>query len=223
MRRVSKKADLSLSTNAIVVMIIAIVILGLALTFSRGIFTKLGEALSGIGGQTISNPATYDDPITLSTANLEIVRGKKMPLSISVFNKFSTGECGTNPVPTPGQACRIPITIVMPQCVGYDPNDYTRTQAYNYAVGMPTILPLEASLYSYGSLYPQAPDYTQRLVMLPVSDKQVTFSDEETYSTEVEALMGMPAGSYACTLLALGFENGVYSLLVQEDLLISVR
>jgi hypothetical protein len=89
MRKISKKADLSLSTNAIVVMIIAITILGLALTFTRGIFDKLGGTINKIGDQTVvDNPPTYDKPLTLNNERLSIRLGQRVDLGVGFFNKY---------------------------------------------------------------------------------------------------------------------------------------
>ncbi len=86
----NKKADLSLSTNAIVILIIAITILGLALGFTRGIFSSLGEKIETIGGQTmIENPATLDKPITFTNDKVEVRKGQSFDLGVSIFNRFS--------------------------------------------------------------------------------------------------------------------------------------
>jgi len=85
----NKKADLSLSTNAIVVLIIAITMLGLALGFTRGIFSSLGEKIKNLGGQTIiENPATLEKPITFTNDKVEVRRGANFDLGISIFNRY---------------------------------------------------------------------------------------------------------------------------------------
>jgi hypothetical protein len=112
--RTSKKADLSLSTNAIVVMIIAITILGLALSFTRGIFTKLGGQIENIGGKTIvEEPPTYEKPLTLTSNQIEVRKGKTYSLTIAVFNKFSEGDCnlGTE------ESCKMRVDVALGSCM----------------------------------------------------------------------------------------------------------
>lgn len=84
-----KKASLALSTNAIVVLIIAITILGLALAFTRNIFGTLTGQIENIGQQTlIDNPPTFDKPMTLSKQEFDIRRDKSVSLGIGFYNKF---------------------------------------------------------------------------------------------------------------------------------------
>ena len=86
-----KKASLALSTNAIVVLIIAITILGLALAFTRNIFGTLSGQIENIGQQTlIDNPPTFDKPMTLSKQEFDIRRDKEVSLGIGFYNKFIT-------------------------------------------------------------------------------------------------------------------------------------
>lgn len=90
MRRFSRKADLSLSTNAIVVMIIAITILGLALGFTQGVFTKLGDQIRNIGGRTVVEvPPTSEEPLTLTSTQIDVQRGKDYSMTIAIYNKYS--------------------------------------------------------------------------------------------------------------------------------------
>jgi hypothetical protein len=85
----NKRGSLALSTNAIVVLIIAITILGLSLAFTRNIFGSLGEQIEDIGGQTlIDNPPTYENPLTLSKAEFEIRRGRSVSLGVGFFNYY---------------------------------------------------------------------------------------------------------------------------------------
>lgn len=86
----NKKAALNLSINAIVVLIIAIVFLGLALTFTRNILTSSGEKLlSGIDSVDISNPADANHPITYD-GQFEVKRGSKKTMKISFYNTDSS-------------------------------------------------------------------------------------------------------------------------------------
>ncbi len=86
----NKKGDLALSTNAIVVLIIAITILGLALAFTRNIFGTLGENVAAIGqGSLLEVPPTYDDPMTLSRTDVDVRLGSDVRLKIGFFNKYT--------------------------------------------------------------------------------------------------------------------------------------
>ena len=83
----NKRGSLALSTNAIVVLIIAITILGLSLAFTRNIFGSLGSQIEDIGGQTlIDNPPSYDDPLTLSKAEFDVRRGESVSIGVGFFN-----------------------------------------------------------------------------------------------------------------------------------------
>ena len=84
-----KRGSLALSTNAIVVLIIAITILGLALAFTRNIFGSLGKQIEDIGKQTlIDNPPTFDKPMTLSKEEFDIRRGKSVSLGVGFYNHY---------------------------------------------------------------------------------------------------------------------------------------
>ncbi len=84
-----KKGSLALSTNAIVVLIIAITILGLALAFTRNIFGNLGKQIEDIGKQTlVDNPPSFEKPFTLSKAEFDLRRGMEVSLGAGFFNKF---------------------------------------------------------------------------------------------------------------------------------------
>ena len=88
MRR--KRGSLALSTNAIVVLIIAITILGLALAFTRNIFGSLGKQIEDIGKQTlIENPPSFDKPMTLSKEEFDIRRGKSVSLGVGFYNHYN--------------------------------------------------------------------------------------------------------------------------------------
>ena len=83
----SKKGDLSLSTNAIVILILAITILGLALTFVRGLFkqaeTKVAETFSAT---ELSNPPTKDNPVTISPGILTLRQKESGKAVIAYYN-----------------------------------------------------------------------------------------------------------------------------------------
>lgn len=84
-----KRGSLALSTNAIVVLIIAITILGLALAFTRNVFEDLfGEVDRITDRTTLENPPSYDDPMTLSTTKAKMRLGKETELIAAIYNKY---------------------------------------------------------------------------------------------------------------------------------------
>jgi len=86
----NKKGDLSLSVNAIVIMVIAFVVLGLALTFTKIIFKGGTEQLErAIGVPKFEQEATSSNPITIGDkVNLGV--GKESELTFQYYNKQSS-------------------------------------------------------------------------------------------------------------------------------------
>lgn len=83
----NKKASLSLSVNAIVVLVIGIVVLGLALGFTRGMFGTLSQSL------TIPEPnypATADEPIVLPQETVDAKASKDLIMTINFYNDYAT-------------------------------------------------------------------------------------------------------------------------------------
>ena len=68
-----KKGSLNLSMNAIVVLILAITMLGLGLTFMRGLFKQATERVTeAVSAQELVNPPTVDSPLTAAPGDLTI-------------------------------------------------------------------------------------------------------------------------------------------------------
>lgn len=82
-----KKGGMQLSINAIVILIIAMVVLGIGILFIRGMFGKSSERLTtAISSQDIQNPATPDKPLV---ADKEVLLPKSNPtktITMSVYN-----------------------------------------------------------------------------------------------------------------------------------------
>ncbi|MBI5390474.1 hypothetical protein HZB02_03225 [Candidatus Woesearchaeota archaeon] len=100
-----KKADLALSTNAIVVLIIAIAILGLALAFVTTSFGSISKKLTGF---TESEPepstANAGNPLTVSRSTVIASKGEEMGLKFSVYcdgGANGATACSTVTVGTP--------------------------------------------------------------------------------------------------------------------------
>ena len=82
-----KKADLSLSVNAIVVLILAIVMLGLALGFVKTMFGKSANQFDEIiSTEKEPEQANEYDPIKLSKGTVILKTKENGALKISVFN-----------------------------------------------------------------------------------------------------------------------------------------
>jgi len=86
-----KKAGMELSINAIVILIIAMVVLGIAILFVRGMFGKLGERVGReIAKGEIATPATPENPLTVDK-EISISKAElKKSIDISVYNSLST-------------------------------------------------------------------------------------------------------------------------------------
>lgn len=83
----SRKADLSLSVNAIVILVLAIVIMAFALPFVNKMFKKTSTEFEALTGEEPSAPmANGATPITLSRNNLIMSQGDKKALKASVYN-----------------------------------------------------------------------------------------------------------------------------------------
>jgi hypothetical protein len=92
-----KKGDLSLSVNAIVVLVIAIIFLGLAIGFTTKLIgSSKDKLLSGVENVDISSPATSENQMVFD-GKLEVKANAKQPLKISFYN--NEGNTLTNSKP----------------------------------------------------------------------------------------------------------------------------
>ena len=83
----SKRADLSLSTNAIVILILAITILGLGLTFVRGLFQQAESKILEVSSTTeLANPPTRDNPITLAPSQIKLRNNEQKKVTLAFLN-----------------------------------------------------------------------------------------------------------------------------------------
>lgn len=88
--RFNKKAALNLSVQAIVILVIAFVVLGLALTLTRYIFGMAQEKAGGaIDIIELESKPTSDNPITIPK-KIIIARGDSKELDIGVYNTRDT-------------------------------------------------------------------------------------------------------------------------------------
>lgn len=94
--KLSKKADLSLSINAIVILILAITMLGLGLAFIKGQFggvtSKLGAMTEQIDAGQKAELENSPDRITFRTTDFEIKRGTNKELFFAVRNNLDVSK-----------------------------------------------------------------------------------------------------------------------------------
>jgi len=91
----NKKGALALSINAIVILIIAITMLGLALGFTRGMFGKISTQIEEKVSEEPEPPIpTVSDPITMSRESIVTTAGEDEIIKIGVYNPGCT-DCGT--------------------------------------------------------------------------------------------------------------------------------
>ena len=93
-RPLGKKADLSLSINAIVILILAITMLGLGLAFIRNQFggatNKLQDVLNQIDANQKADLERSADRVTLTTDNYNIKRGGTKNIYFAIRNNLGT-------------------------------------------------------------------------------------------------------------------------------------
>ena len=87
----NKKAALSLGITTIVYLVIAMVIIGAAVSFVRTGFSTGTDALvQAVPTEDIGINPTRDNPIALSNANPEVKQGGSSSLSIGIYNTGGT-------------------------------------------------------------------------------------------------------------------------------------
>lgn len=83
----SKKAALQLSINAIVILILAITMLGLGLTFTRVLFKSASsKMLQAVEGTNLKNPADAEHPVTIDE-QIIMKRGSQEQLEVGFYNR----------------------------------------------------------------------------------------------------------------------------------------
>ena len=103
-----KRASLTLSVNAIVVLILAIVMLGLGMAFIRGMFGQVSETFEQkIAEEPEPQTPSIRDPITLSREHVITHSGVTDVIKVAIFNP--TNETWTNA--KPDITCPTGVTI----------------------------------------------------------------------------------------------------------------
>lgn len=83
----NKRGSLSLSMEAIVILILAVVMLGLGLTFVRTMFTSITDrATTAIDIADLSARPTEADPITFTPASPEVREGRELSVQVGFYN-----------------------------------------------------------------------------------------------------------------------------------------
>ncbi len=84
-----KKGSLSLSMNAIVILILAITLLGLGLSFMRGLFKQMEAKVNiAVSSQELVNPPTSDNPITVAPSSLSLRGGEAGSITVAFMNNL---------------------------------------------------------------------------------------------------------------------------------------
>lgn len=85
----SKKGGLQVSINAIIILVMAVVVIGLGITFITKMFTSGGVNLEKISqSYLVERQADYDNPFIM-VKEIEIKRGKTVRVDTSLYNKDS--------------------------------------------------------------------------------------------------------------------------------------
>jgi hypothetical protein len=91
-----KKASLELSINAIIIIVLALTLLGLGLTFIRSQFKKIGETTGTIQEQIkeqiLEDLRTGDKKLSFPSTNVNLDRGSTSTLAFGVKNTESLGD-----------------------------------------------------------------------------------------------------------------------------------
>jgi len=83
----SKNAALELSINAIIILILAITMLGLGLTFTRGLFKSASSKMfQAVEGTSLKNPADAEHPVTIDE-QLQLKRNAQERLEVGFYNR----------------------------------------------------------------------------------------------------------------------------------------
>ena len=82
-----KKASLELSINSIVILILAITMLGLGLTFMRGLFKQISTKVSeSVSANELTNPPTTDNPMTVAPSEITLRQGENSKVTLAFLN-----------------------------------------------------------------------------------------------------------------------------------------
>ena len=105
LRRIGRKADLSLSINAIVILILAITMLGLGLAFLRGTFKKTTEQFAEVSGtvkeQIVDEIKSKGEKLFVrGSPSIDIKRGETKDVYYGIKNVLDTEPSSTFTIAT---------------------------------------------------------------------------------------------------------------------------
>ncbi len=147
--RFNKKASLEISIQAIVIVVLAMTLLGLGLTFIRKQFTGLGIIQEEISEQVkqkiLDDLIENDKKLSFSRTEIEIDKGKSQVLTIGIRNKKDQElnyKMRFRPISDPDGA---PFDIESPkkwfQLESYGAQDYTLPPAESSVRNIKLIIP----------------------------------------------------------------------------------
>jgi hypothetical protein len=141
-----KKGGMELSINAIVILIIAMVVLGIGILFIRNLFAKSGEKLTtAISSQEIKNPATPETPLVADReVNIQMSKPTKT-IILSVFNPSVNTASGVN---VSMSNCVAGISTLKNDASGYSFKTALQDIPANRYVGYQAIVTFNASQLS---------------------------------------------------------------------------
>ncbi len=85
-----KKGSLNLSMNAIVILILAITLLGLGLSFMRGLFKQMeGKVNEAVSAQELSNPPTMDNVLTTAPGDITLRKSEVGEIIIAYMSTYA--------------------------------------------------------------------------------------------------------------------------------------
>jgi len=88
-----KKASLELSINSIVILILAITMLGLGLTFMRGLFKQISTKVSeSVSANELTNPPTTDNPMTVAPSEITLRQGENSKVTMAFLNVITSRQ-----------------------------------------------------------------------------------------------------------------------------------
>ncbi len=111
-----EKGSLNLSLNFLVILILAIAILGLALSFTRGVFSDMEAKVKvAVSSTELSNPPTKDNPITTTPFKVEVKQGENTEIIVAFMNiEPETLVYTLDVTNTEGDSCQTAGNCVVP-------------------------------------------------------------------------------------------------------------
>ena len=127
----NKKGGMELSINAIVILIIAMVVLGIGILFIRGMFAKAQTTtFKALTSQETTNPASADRPLV---ADREVTISTTSPTATLAISVYNTGTSSINDLSISVDKCIATEDIVISGQTA--PNDVTSAISFTQITG----------------------------------------------------------------------------------------